>query len=222
MQLPKESAHYSRTVALTRYVGRRLRRSGKTSVAKDTIAAGALVREMGRAWEDADDLVQEALADRDGADDDLDGIAQDGRANIGGRSATAMKEEPYTLVFPEGVAYYTAAPLDQEETRYSELSERIVAHLPANDPVRKTAPAAIKKGLAAFKAASQELDKAERARSMARTELDRAVRNAHRQLEKVYGAILSEDGKAAAEAFFPKAARNKGKDEKPGDSNPEE
>lgn len=209
MQLPQLTVHHSNITRFARYVSRRLRRAGKASLAKDTLAAGQAVREAGRAWEDSDDLVQDALADRDGCDDDLDGIAQAARATLAGRSPTAVKEEPYTLIFPEGLAYYTAAPLDEEVTRYEELAERLTRHLPAADSVRKTAPAAIKKGLTAYKAAAADLDKAERAKSFARTDLDRAKRNCVRQLEKVYGAIMAEEGRPVAEGFFPKAVRGK-------------
>lgn len=214
MQLPKEGSHYSNVTRFGRYVARRLRRAGKTGLAKDILAACATVREKGREWEDLEDGVQDALADRDGADDDLDTFAQGARNTLAGRSVTAAKEEPYTLIFHAGIGYYTAALLDDEESRYQELSERITKHLPANDAVRKTAPAAIKKGIASFKAASEDLDKAERARGIARTDLDRATRNALRQFEKVYGAIMSEEGKATAERYFPKSSRAKTKDDK--------
>ena len=41
------------------------------------------------------------------------------------------------------------------------------------------------------------------------------VRAATRHLEKVYGAIMAEEGKVAAESYFPKsrAAKGKGKDD---------
>ena len=119
------------------------------------------------------------------------------------------------------MAYYTAASLEDEESRYEELAERIVKSLPATDALRKSTPAAIKKGLAAFKAAASDLDKAERARGMARTDLDRAMRNALRQFEKAYGAIMAEDGKAEAESYFPKS-RGKTKDDKTPAPVPEE
>lgn len=214
MQLPKEGTHYSNVTRFGRYVSRRLRRAGKAALAKDVLSACTTVREKGRAWEDLEDGVQDALADRDGSDDDLDTIAQSARNTLAGRSLSAVKEEPYTLLFHSGIAYYTAAPLDAEESRYEELSERIAKHLPANDSVRKTAPPAIKKGIASFKSATADLDKAERARGIARTDLERATRNALRQFEKVYGAIMSDEGKAAAETYFPKSSRAKVKQDK--------
>ncbi len=223
MQLPKESTHYSNITRFGRYLARRLRRAGaeKASLAKDTLAACMAVRAKGREWEDTDDAVQDALADRDASDDDLDVIAQNVRTTLLGRSVNAVKEEPYTSIFHAGLAYYTAASLEDEESRYEELVERIVKHLAATDALRKSIPPAIKKGLAAFKAAASDLDKAERARGIARTDLDRAMRNALRQFEKAYGAILSEDGKAAAESYFPKS-RGKTKDDKTPAPLPEE
>lgn len=214
MQLPKESSHYSAIVRSVRYLARRLKRAGHKALAEDASAAAIHLRETGRAWEDADDPVQDALADRDGADDDLDGVAQGARATLAGRSATATKEEPYTRIFHEGIGYYTAAPLTEEETRYEELSERITKHLPASDSVRKTVPPAIKKHLGSFKSASAALDKADRGRGSARTDLDHAKRDTIRLIEKIYGALLSEHGKSKAETFFQRSSKSgKAKDE---------
>lgn len=221
MQLPKVTAHYSSITRYGRYVARRLRRGGQDSLAKDILAVIALVRAKGREWDDSDDPVQDALADRDAADDDLDSIAQNARHNLASRSLRAVREEPYTLIFHEGVGYYIAAPLDQEETRYEELAERLTKHLPASDAIRKTAPAAIKKGLTAFKTAASALQKAERERGSSRTDLDHSIRNALRQLEKVYGALVAEHGKAYAEGFFPKTSRV-AKEKAPAEPTPEE
>ena len=211
MQLPRDTSHFLLIARFGRYVGRRLRRAGKAALSKDTLTAVTTLREKGRAWEDTDDAVQDALADRDASDDDLDTIAQEARNGLAGRAVTATREEPYTLIFQDGIGYYVAAPLDEEETRYTELAERLTAHLPATDPIRKSAVPAIKKGLAAFKAATAELEAAERVQAHARTDLDRAIRGLLRQLEKVYGLLVAEEGKSKAEAFFPKARTAKTK-----------
>ncbi|MFO0625039.1 MAG: hypothetical protein U0325_05430 [Polyangiales bacterium] len=97
-----------------------------TSVERSTLAA----RESGRAWEDADDAIQAALADRDAADDDLDPIAQSARTTRAGRGISAGREAPYTLIFPAGIGYYIAAPLDENTKRY-ELRARLEQNLPA-------------------------------------------------------------------------------------------
>src|SRR5690348_4630524 len=102
-------------------------------MAESVTKATLLLRTVGRALEDADDAVQDAIADRDAADDDLDTMAQEARANLAGRGATAVKEEPYTLVYHAGIGYYTAATLDEQHPRYMELKQRVTEHLPASD-----------------------------------------------------------------------------------------
>jgi hypothetical protein len=47
-----------------------------TALATSALKVTQTLRELGRAVEDADDTIQDALADRDGADDDLDSEAQ--------------------------------------------------------------------------------------------------------------------------------------------------
>lgn len=72
MKLPYERAGYSVVVKYTRYVARRLRASGRLLLAAE-LQTGALgLRAAGRAWEDTEDALQDALADRDAADDTLD------------------------------------------------------------------------------------------------------------------------------------------------------
>lgn len=172
------------------------------------------LREIGRAWEDADDAIQDALADRDGADDDLDSVGKNARANLAGRSADAVKKAPYTKIFPDGIAYYTAAPLDEEERRYGELADRIAEHLPKTDDVAKSAPKKISKGVDDFKKASKALANARTAESLAGTRVDIAEEAWGRQMEKTYAALVDDRGRAAAEAFFPTRA-SKAKSKKP-------
>jgi hypothetical protein len=59
--------------------------------------------------------VHDALADRDAADDALDTIAQNGRLGLASRSLDADKKAPYALIFHKGIAYYTAARLEDQE-----------------------------------------------------------------------------------------------------------
>lgn len=212
MKLPQETSTYSVVVKYARYTARKLRTSGRTEMANDLASSALTLRTKGRAWEDAEDAVQDALADRDSADDGLDAMAQSGRNMLAGRSVSAAREEPYTLIYPEGIGYYIAAPQDAEVPRYTELKRRVEAHLPEGDPVRVQTVEGVTTGLAAFSAGVAALDAAETTKSLARTELDRANRNLRRQLEKTYGVLLSELGKQSAERFFPKAAKNR-KDE---------
>ena len=212
MKLPYENAAYSVVVKYARYVARRLRASGRLLLAAELQGEGLALRAKGRAWEDTEDALQDALADRDASDDTLDGEAQTARSALAGRGTTASKEEPYTLIFGEGIAYYTAAALDQEVPRYRELERRAAAHLPEGDAVRMQLQTSIPAGLVAFSAGVDALDAAETTQALARTELERADRNLRRQLEKVYGLLVTELGKAKADRFFPKSVRNKGDD----------
>lgn len=207
MQLPTSSSSYRTRVRYGRYVARRLRRSKLTQLADDATTVTNALREAGRAWDDADDAIQDALADRDGADDDLDVLAQEARAMLAGRGADAAKRSPYTDVFPGGISYYTAAPLDEEVKRYTELKARLTEHLPAADEVRKKAVKGIEAGLKDYGAAVQAVDAARTAESLAATRLAKATDAWAKQMEKSYGALVSEVGRAAADRFFPRVAR---------------
>jgi hypothetical protein len=213
MRLPYTNATYSARVRYGSYVARRLRRAKLSTMATDVEKVTANVLLAGRAVEDADKPIQDAMADRDAADDDLDEAAQEARAKLAGRSADAARSAPYTLIFTNGIGYYIAAPLDEEVQRYGELKQRLAAHLPAGDKVRVKAVAAIDAGLGAFTAATAALGEARTAQALASTALASATEAWEKQMEKVYGALVSEVGKVRAERFFPqpKAAAKKGK-----------
>jgi hypothetical protein len=204
MQLPASTAHYSARVRFGRYVARRLKRARLTSLATDATKATAAVLAAGRAAEDADGPVQDAMADRDAIDDDLDGAAQDSRAKLAGRSADAVTKAPYTQIFAEGIGFYTAAPLDEENARYSLFSQRLAAHLPANDKVRTTTIPLIDAGLIDFAKATGDLTTARNASSIADGHLVTAEDAWEKQMEKTYGALVIEVGRTAADKFFPR------------------
>ena len=209
MQLPKETGSYVPLVRVAVYASRRLRRTKHDALAADLLVGLTTVRRLGRAWEDSEDAVQSGLAERDAADDGLDDVGQEARLMLASSSVTAVREEPYTLIFPDGIAYYTAAPLDQEVSRYTELKERLQAHLPETSPARVETLPRIDAGIAEFTRANDALDTAERNQSLARTQLVQAIRSLRRQLEKTYGLLVSEVGKAKAERYFPKVKASK-------------
>jgi hypothetical protein len=212
MRLPGENASYEQLVRFGRYVTRRVRRKKLTSLAQDTENTTAKLQACGRAWDDAEGPYQDALADRDAADDDLDFFAKESRLQLASRSLDATKTSPYLDVFPQGVEYYTAAPLDEEVTRYSELSQRLDKHLAAKDPLRAKLTALI----AAFRQADDEEKKAVNQVALAKTALDRAKAGWRSYIDKLHGALKSQFGKVIAEQFFPKAARgNKKTKEEP-------
>lgn len=207
MQLPAATSSYLSRVRFGRYVARRLRRAKLPQLAEDASSVTSALREAGRASEDAGDAIQDALADRDAADDDLDTIAQETRASLAGRSPTAIKESPYTDIFPLGITYYTAAPLDEEAKRYSELKKRLAEHLPAGDDARKKAVKGIDPGIKDFEDAVKALDAARTDAALADTRLAKATDAWSKQMEKTYGALVAERGRDAAEHFFPRVSR---------------
>jgi hypothetical protein len=209
MRLPDDHAPFADRVRYGRYLGRRLRRAKRTTLATDVEAANAEVLKRGRELEDALGPVQDARADRDAADDDLDDIAQDSRAKLAGRSVDAMKKPPYTNIFPHGIDYYIAAPLDQETARYNEFAQRCTEHLDIEDDIRQNAVPAIGAGITAFKTAYEAVDQALTAEALAFTRLNAAEESWANLVTKVYGALIADVGKKAADRFFPKIRGSK-------------
>lgn len=205
MRLPPPSSSYMSFVRYGVYVLRRLRRAGLTDLANSVERSVVAARESGRAWEDTADAIQSSLADRDAADDELDATAQGARNSLAGRGVSAAREAPYSQIFPAGIGYYIAAPLDENVRRYGELLARVEKHLPASDGVRKSSVPALQKGIKDFEAAVKSLGAAESDERIAATRARTAVRALERQLEKTYGALVAELGKAPAERFFPRS-----------------
>jgi hypothetical protein len=173
-------------------------------LAADVETTTTAVLQKGREWEDAAGPVQDARADRDAADDDLDDIAKNSRANLEGRSDNAEDEAPYTQIFPDGIDYYTAAPLDQEVFRYGQLISRINEFLPVDDEVRMPAIPALSLGIDAFQTAADAVNEALTAQSVAATHLQTAEDAWAILMTKVYGALVADVGKKEAERYFPK------------------
>ena len=143
MKTINKDAHYSKRVEYGYYVSRRLRKGRHLDASATADKATKMLLQAGRAAEDAKRPVQEALADRDAADADLDTAAQTSRARLAGRGPTADRETPYTEIYPQGVTYYTAAPIGEEKRRYGELKRRHETHLAAKDEVRMMTVAAV-------------------------------------------------------------------------------
>jgi hypothetical protein len=207
MHLPKQGSAYAQRVEMGEYVAQRLHRAKLGELEAPVAQAAKAVEDAGRAWEDSQKAVRRAKADRDAADDDLDLTAQNGRLALASRGVSAMREPPYTLIFKEGIEYFTLAPLDQEVTRYRQLVDRLNAHLPADDPTRTAAVPAIQTGIEAFQAATGQLDAARSAVSLTRMALETAEDAFDRVLEKTYAALVDRFGRKAAERYFPRAHR---------------
>lgn len=206
MQLPKPTAAPERWTEFGNYTARRLRRAREDETAQRIESATALVKESARIWRDAAEAAYVATADRDAADSDLDFTAQTARVSLAGRGVGADKEAPYTLIFHRGISYYTAAPLDEEIARYSELKERLEKNLAIDDGVRAAAVPAIEAGIQAFAAARETLAAARRRQALALTDLEAAEEALGVLLERTYGALVQTYGKKKAETFFPRKA----------------
>ena len=217
MQLPRSSATTEARVRFGRYVARRLRRAKLESLRESIAAVTSALKSADRAKQDALEPVEEARADRDAVDDELDTIAQELRNTLAGRSLDAVKSAPYTGIFPDGIGHYIGAPLDEQVQRYTQLAERIEASLPAADAERKKRPAQIRAALKEYREATASLSAAERAHSECSRALEVAVERFERQHERCYGALVAELGKSAAERFFPKVQRSRGKAAEPKD-----
>ncbi len=216
MYLPDTDAHYSQRVRYGRYLSRRLRFSKMDSLADDIDDVTGQVKQTGRDIEDALEPIQNFMADRDAFDATLDFAAQSARHDLAGRTLDAVKNEPYKSIFTKGIGYYIASPLGQQNARYQEFVSRLEANLASGDAVRVVTVKAVMEGLEGYNTAVKALDAARANQSMLSTKLTAAVEAWNRQVEKTYGALVSEVGRTRAELFFPKAsARRARKTEAP-------
>ena len=202
MQLPYKSAAYPHRVAYSTYVERRLRRDGFDALAEQVRQARTSLLTLGRAWEDAALPIQEALADRDAADDALDNFAQQLRFELAGRALNATLVAPYTQIFPDTLKYYTSANLDEQVARYAELKTRLTTYLPAEDPLLAKVPT-LDTLLSGWTSACTSLDQARTQESMARDQLEASTQSWETLMQQVYGELVAARGKKGAEAFFP-------------------
>jgi hypothetical protein len=203
MKLPNETSAFWNHVSMGRYVARRLKVSGRITLSADVLRETTAVKTAGRAWEDRREVIQDAIADRDSADDALDRATQEARLQLAARSLDAVKSAPYINIFPDGIGFYTVAPLEAEVSRYNELKTRVEKELNADDAVRRALVGAIDTHLPLFTAASNAISDARAAMSVARTDLERALDAWERLMEKVYGTLVGEVGRRAAEGYFP-------------------
>jgi hypothetical protein len=209
MQLPNDTCQYGIRTRFGRYVARRLTCAQCLDLAQECDAATRALREAGRAEEDTEDAVQEALAWRDAADDVLDTVAKETRHELAARGLKAAREAPYTQVFHAGVEYYTEAPQAEQAPRYEELKARLVEHLDASDPVRAKAIARLDDGLATYADAARSLDAARTAQRMAGTRLEAATTAWNQVLVRAYGTLIARFGKPEAERYFPRVQKSR-------------
>jgi hypothetical protein len=220
MQLPKHNRSFQTQVDYGRYVAARLKQAKKDDLATSVEQASQLVKDKGRAWQDATEIVSGATAHRDAADDALDAVAREFRLKLASRSVGADKQEPYTSIFTKGIVYYTAAPLAENPARYKELLTRAAAALSPEDAALATLRTELPNLIASFQQAVSELDAARAASSVARTALESAVDTWLLQMEKTYGALAHELTRKGADRFFPRSASVAADDSTPPDGTP--
>jgi hypothetical protein len=204
MKLPQPAAHYTHRVRSGRYTTARLKKARRTDQAASLEQATNKVKTSGRKVEDSMDAIDTATAFRDAADGDMDDPTKHFRKQLAARSVRADKEPPYTAIFPQGIGYYIAATVGENVNRYNELITRVEANLPADDALRIALIPAIKAGIEEYKTASEDLAAARIALSMARTESDIAQDEWEILMVKIYGNLIADLGKQAAEKFFVK------------------
>lgn len=205
MKLPQLSARYTHRVRYGRYTAARLKKAKRAEQAASLEQATDKVKTSGRKVEDSMDAIDTAAAFRDVADSTMDDACKHFRKQLAARSLSADKEPPYTTVFPQGIGYYIAAPVSENVNRYNELITRVEANLPADDPLRTALLPVITTGIEDYKTASEQLSQARTALSMARTESDVAEDEWETLMVKIYGNLIADLGKQAAERFFLKS-----------------
>jgi hypothetical protein len=206
MQLPDPNASSDEHKRFARYVSRKLRRAKLTAL--EALIADVLVTLGLRkaAVEAAEDAAIDALADRDGVDDDGDDKVQQTALTIRSRTLNGAKEEPYTLVFPEGVDGVLDLPIAGISAGLRGLGKRLEQHFPETDPVRADVPV-LNDFAARFDAARAAADDADTAVANARGALESTKLQLRTLLERIYGELVASLGRRAAERFFPKRTR---------------
>lgn len=210
MKLPQETAAPNTLVRFGRYTARRLLREGYEEKATLVRTLTLSVRTSARKLEDLEMPEDEAMADRDAVDDDLDDTTKRARLDLASADVGAYRQEPYKSIFPEGVDYFTRSPIPEQEGRYGELSARLVRFLPEDHPVRVRTVPTLESQLSSWKVSKDLVTLARNDISLAKTELDSAISRWREEMEKIYGWLVSEVGKERAERYFPrKSAKQK-------------
>lgn len=206
MRIPSDSVSNAVRLTFGRYVMRRARRAKLPDFEAEAKAASDDIKAAEAAQATAEEARQDALADRDAADDDLDDLAKRHRQTIEGRATNANRERPYTDIYPDGVEHYTAAPLKEQEARYALLTRRYDEFLPEGDAVRAES-SRIKEALGVWSAALSALTQAETEVALAKGRALRAEQDWEATMNRLYFRLAERFGKTVAERFFPRARR---------------
>ena len=220
MRLPAESASNAVRYTYARYVARRSRRAKLADEENEVKAVTAALKAAAENEDAAEQVLPDVFADRDSYDDELDDIAKRHRQAIEGRGTNANRERPYTSIYPDGIAWYTSAPLDQQKSRYELLVRRYSENLPDDDPVRAESHL-ITEALEGWLQATEALGKAQMEVAVARAKTAQALEAWETTLNRLYFRLGERLGKTRAERLFPKIRRGaKSETESPADGTP--
>lgn len=206
MRLPAENASNAVRYTFARYVARRARRARLEAEENEVKAATAALKSAADFEDGAEQALPDIFADRDSFDDELDDIAKRHRQAIEGRATNANRERPYTAIYPDGIAWYTSAPLDQQKSRYELLVRRYAESLPDGDPVRAEGHL-ITEALEGWTQATEALGKAQMEVAVARAKTAQALEAWEATLNRLYFRLGEKLGKTRAERIFPKMRR---------------
>jgi hypothetical protein len=207
MALPESNAAPIHFVRFGFRVAGKLKRHKLTALEASVLQVSREVLAHQRAFADTSFEGIALRAVRDAIDDDMDEAVRWARLQLAGRTTQAVQEAPYTQIFPQGVGYYTVAPLSAQQTRYTELTVRLVENLPEDDPVRLRTAADIERLLPEWLAARTTLSDHQATIAVARTRIDASKQEWQRILERTYGAVVIDMGKSFADNVFKSPAR---------------
>ena len=203
MRLPAKTASVSVRLTFSRYTARRLRRDKLSDEEAEVRAAAQVLSTTAAVETEVEFTAMDVIADRDALDDTLDAIAKRHRRAIEGRGTNANRERPYTDIYPQGIAWYTDAPLAEQQRRYELLVRRYEEFLPEGDPVRVEAPL-LAEALEQWSATRGALDQADLHIAMARAKTEQARRAWEDTHTRLYFRLAERFGKAQAERYFPR------------------
>lgn len=206
MQLPDAKASPEEHRKFSRSVLRRLRRAKMDAraetIVRDLVAMQAKVETLSS----AEDAYADALDDRDLVDGEADEQVQQAALSIRSRSPNAAKEEPYTLVLPDGVDAVLDLPVPGIAAGLRGFARRLAANLSVGDPALFVIPT-IEKLAGDYEQARAVAEDAEVSLANASASVDASKTHLRRTLERTYGELVAELGRKKAERFFPRSRR---------------
>lgn len=204
MQLPKLGQNYRHFVRAGFYTARQLVIVGQEAQAEQIRSCTQTLLGYGRACEDQTFKTSEHYADRDAQDRLADEVAQQVRLNLASRDVKAKNSAPYTVIFPDGLAWYTEAPLGDQVERYRTLISRCEANLAQTDPVLTELVPKLSQHLLDWEAAASALTTQLTQETVAKDAEDSCVATWTKLMNDTYYSLSMTYGKGSAERFFTK------------------